>query len=144
MAVPKQITLGGLLFGAGTLVALIALAIFSSAILGPKYEGMIASRPVTCGTGQEYWTTDLPKGHNIFACTAPNTWTLTNKRLDEPAPYAAPVSPTRAKIDAMTDTERNCLGMWLKYNDVKASELTYSQAKQIQACDSLGMYHDLP
>jgi len=38
---------------------------------------------------------------------------------------------------------RNCLGMYLKYGDTKMSDLTYSQAKQIQFCDSRGLYHDL-
>jgi len=48
-----------------------------------------------------------------------------------------------ARISALTDTQRNCLGMFLKYDRVPMSDLTASQFRGIQACQSLGLYHDL-
>jgi hypothetical protein len=46
------------------------------------------------------------------------------------------------KIDALINIECNCLGMFLKYDRVSASELTMSQVPGIQACQALGLYHD--
>jgi hypothetical protein len=48
-----------------------------------------------------------------------------------------------AAFESMSETERNCLGMYLKYNDVPASKLTMSQIRQIEACQGLGLYHEL-
>ena len=46
-------------------------------------------------------------------------------------------SPTTA-AKQLTDIERNCLGMYLKYGDVKASNLTMSQIDGNRHCQDLG------
>ena len=54
-----------------------------------------------------------------------------------------PIDPTLEKINALSETARNCLGMYLKYGDEKVSNLTMSQIQGIETCQSLGLYHDL-
>lgn len=51
--------------------------------------------------------------------------------------------PTRLKIDALSGTERKCLTVFLTYDRVKVGDLTLGQTREIEACRSLGMYHDL-
>jgi hypothetical protein len=48
-----------------------------------------------------------------------------------------------AAIEAMSAMERNCFGMWLKYERTPISELTITQLRGIQTCEALGLYHDL-
>ncbi|HEY1755241.1 MAG TPA: hypothetical protein VGG72_07575 [Bryobacteraceae bacterium] len=47
------------------------------------------------------------------------------------------------KVSALSDIERNCLGMYLKYGDSSASSLTVNQAQGVEACQALGLFHDL-
>lgn len=37
--------------------------------------GTAAALPATCGVGECYFETDATAGHNVFLCTATNTWT---------------------------------------------------------------------
>ncbi len=133
------------------MLAVIGLAIWvyivTPTMSGPKSEGRMADRPTTCSPGEEYWAIDLPVGHDVFECAEGNVWIVTarspastNAQLER---TQKPVDPTREKINALSEDARNCLGMYLKYGDTKLSDLTFSQAKQIQFCDSRGLYHDL-
>jgi hypothetical protein len=134
------------------IIALLSLGVIGVAIaiwatLGPNPEGKLADRPVTCSPGQQYWAIDLPAGHDVFECVEGNLWILTSKspastnRQLEGTREAT--DPTAEKIHALSEDARNCLGMYLKYGDTKMSDLTYSQARQIQFCDSRVLYHDL-
>jgi hypothetical protein len=134
-------------------MGVIAIAIWS--MRRPKSAGMLADRPAKCASGQEYWALDLPAGRDVFDCREGNVWIVTTRapastiqleraiKLENQHERERPVDPTREKINALSEDARNCLGMYLKYGDTKMSDLTYSQAKQIQFCDSRGLYHDL-
>jgi len=40
-----------------------------------------AALPVTCSTGATFFNTAAPAGHNLYGCTAANTWTLLGANL---------------------------------------------------------------
>jgi hypothetical protein len=48
-----------------------------------------------------------------------------------------------AAIESLSETQLNCLGMYLKYGNVPISKLTMSQIRQIEDCQTRGLYHDL-
>jgi hypothetical protein len=64
-------------------------------------------------------------------------------RLNERGTSASTGPSDHDKIATMSDIERNCLGMYLKYDRVKISDLTMTQLQGIHSCQSLGLYHDL-
>ena len=77
----------------------------------------------------------------VGACVV--LWVTYALILNHYDPYDPAAPSGNPKIDALTDTQRNCLGMYLKYGDVPASKLTMGQIRQIDSCQSLGFYHDL-
>src|SRR5579872_2487626 len=51
----------------------------SAASTKPSQTG--TSLPVTCSVGATFFHTAAPAGHNLYGCTAPNTWTLLGANL---------------------------------------------------------------
>src|SRR5437016_1794974 len=62
---------------------------------------------------------------------------------DRPPANGSASAERARRLSALSETERNCLGMYLKYDRVSLSDLTMSQIQRIQLCQSLGLYHDL-
>jgi hypothetical protein len=67
----------------------------------------------------------------LFAAIAITVWSGSGRDAAAPLPVSSgpqlhPTStdPIDARIAALTDIERNCLGMFLKYDRVRASDLT--------------------
>jgi hypothetical protein len=81
---------------------------------------------------------DLAERPNGLSQSTPNaTW------VHDGSGNPVAVETREQKISGMTPAERGCLYISLQTSDEKISNLTVQQTRQIQLCESLGLYHSV-